>query len=58
MKLEQELKNMIFSLYCLTINKYIVNDLIKNKFIISSYQEKDKELKKPKREHVMGSQMK
>lgn len=46
MKLEQELTNMIFSLYYLTVNKCVVNDWMKNKFIVYSYQEESEELKK------------
>lgn len=52
MELKQELKNMIFSLYYLTINKYIVNDWIKNKFVLYSYQEENKEPNKPKKKRA------
>lgn len=49
MKLEQELTNMIFSLYYLTVNKYVVNDWMKNKFIVYFYQEESEELKKARK---------
>ena len=54
MKLEQELNNIIFSLYYLTINKCTVNDWINNKFIIYSCQEEDEELKKPRKKARFG----